>query len=209
MVAKTSPGRPKASSQNRRDQISKVAGRLFSDLGYEKTTIRLVADEAGVDPKLVMHYFGNKQRLFVATMKVPSEVHAALTLLKLTPKASWGNRIADVIWLAQKSSAIETLVGVIRASSSEPEAAEMFREFYLENLLLPMVSQLDVDHREIRAVMMSSLMAGYVFTTQIVGLADYLKLDSKKTKKLFASLVQTILTSEISKTSAKTKRAKS
>lgn len=167
MVAKTSPGRPKASSQNRRDQISKVAARLFSDLGYEKTTIRLVADEAGVDPKLVMHYFGNKQRLFVATMKVPSEVHAALTLLKLTPKASWGNRIADVIWLAQKSSAIETLVGVIRASSSEPEAAEMFREFYLENLLLPMVSQLDVDHREIRAVMMSSLMAGYVFTTKL------------------------------------------
>jgi AcrR family transcriptional regulator len=199
MVSKTSPGRPRASAQNRRDQIAKAAARLFSDLGYEKTTIRLVADAAEVDPKLVMHYFGNKQKLFVATMKVPGEVHAALTLLKLTPRASWGNRIADVIWLAQKSGAFQTLVGVLRASASEREAAEMFREFYLENMLLPMVSQLDVDNKEIRAMMMSSIMAGYGFTSEIIGLSQSLKLDSRKTKKLFANLIQTALTSQIEK----------
>lgn len=202
MVSRTSPGRPRSSAQNRRDQIAKVAARLFSDLGYEKTTIRLVADEAAVDPKLVMHYYGNKQKLFVATMKVPSEVHAALTLLRLVPKASWGSRISDVIWLAQKSGAIQTLIGVLRASASEREAAEMFREFYLENMLLPMVSQLDVDNKEIRAIMMSSIMAGFVFTTEIVGLAETLKLDNKKTKKLFANLVQTALTAEIEKPKA-------
>lgn len=185
------------SSANRQEVISKTASKLFSKLGYEKTTIRLVAEEAGVDPKLVMHYFGNKQKLFIATVKVPPEVGAALTLLKLTPKGSWGKRITDVIWVAQKSGSFQTLVGVIRASASEPEAAEMFREFYFENLLLPMVTSLDVDHRELRAVMMSSIMAGYVFNLEISKVFDAVKTTEKAKKALFASMVQSILTTKL------------
>ncbi|MFM1844700.1 MAG: hypothetical protein RI917_18 [Actinomycetota bacterium] len=197
MAKKIAPGRPRVSTKNRQDLIAKSASRLFSKLGYERTTIRLVAEDAGVDPKLVMHYFGNKQKLFMATVRVPAEVGAALTLLKLTPKASWGKRITDVIWLAQKSGAFQTLVGVIRASASEPEAAEMFREFYYDNLLLPMVSGLDVDKRELRAVMMSSLMAGYVFNLEISKIFENAKGSEKDRKTLFAALVQSILTAKI------------
>ena len=87
---KIAPGRPKVSSTNRQELITSAAGKLFSEVGYERTTIRLVAEEAGVDPKLVMHYFGNKQKLFMATVKVPSEVGAALKLLKLTPQSQLG-----------------------------------------------------------------------------------------------------------------------
>lgn len=197
MKAKLAPGRPRSSSRNRQDLIQKSAGRLFAELGYDKTTIRLVAESAGVDPKLVMHYFGSKQRLFMATIKVPQEVFAGITLLKLTPRVSWGKRIADVIWLAQKTGALQTLVGVIRASASEPEAAEMFREFYLENLLIPMMSGLDVDNKELRAVMVSSLMSGYTFTHEIIGIEGYVTSSDKQKKKLFASIVQTILTQEL------------
>jgi AcrR family transcriptional regulator len=175
----------------------KSAGQLFAELGYDKTTIRLIADAASVDPKLVMHYFGSKQKLFMSTVKVPTEVGAAITLLKLTPKKNWGKRIADVIWLAQKSGSFQTLVGVIRASASEPEAAEMFREFYLENLLLPMVSKLEVDHPELRAIMMSTVMSGFVFTQEIVGLGNLSNATEKNRKDLFANLAQTVLTSEI------------
>lgn len=192
-----SPGRPKLSSLDRQDLIRKTASRLFSQVGYDKTTIRLVAETCGVDPKLVMHYFGNKQQLFMATVKVPSEVNAALTLLKLTPRSQWGKRIADVIWLAQKNGVFQTLVGIIRASATEPTVAETFKEFYLENLLLPMVNGLDVDNKELRAVMMSSLMAGYVFNLEIIGLFEQVKSNERSRKKLFASLVQTILTQEL------------
>lgn len=197
MTSKLSPGRPRNSSRNRQEQILKSAGQLFAELGYDKTTIRLIADAASVDPKLVMHYFGSKQKLFMSTVKVPTEVGAAITLLKLTPKKNWGKRIADVIWLAQKSGSFQTLVGVIRASASEPEAAEMFREFYLENLLLPMVSKLEVDHPELRAIMMSTVMSGFVFTQEIVGLGNLSNASEKNRKDLFANLAQTVLTSEI------------
>lgn len=197
MPAKPLPGRPKLSSKNRHELISSAATKLFAEVGYERTTIRLVAETAGVDPKLVMHYFGNKQKLFMATVRVPSEVSAALMLLKLTPRSSWGKRIADVIWLAQKGGAFQTLVGVIRASASEPEAAEMFKDFYYENLLLPMVNGLDVDNRELRAVMMSSIMAGYVFNLEVTRIFEKVASSEKKRKALFAKLIQDILTFEL------------
>ena len=197
MNSQQKPGRPKGTSSERRDHILNNASKMFAELGFEKTTIRLIADRSAVDPKLVMHYFGNKQKLFMATVKVPSEVTAAVSLLKLAPRSSWGKRIADVIWLAQKSGALQTVTGVIRASASEPEAAEMFREFYLENLLVPIVSGLDVDNRELRAVMMSSLMAGYVFNTEIIKVFDVIPIDEKKRKKLLGQLIQTVLTAEI------------
>ncbi len=197
MAGKLSPGRPRSSSSDRQQLILEAATKLFADLGYEKTTIRLVAETAGVDPKLVMHYFVNKQRLFMSTVKVPKEVGKAIALLKLAPKGTLGKSITEVIWMAQKSGSLQTLVGVIRASASEPEAAEMFRQFYLDNLLIPIVRGLAVDNKELRAAMLSSLMAGYTFTHHIVGIEAFVGASEKTRKQLFAAIVQTILTSDL------------
>lgn len=133
----------------------------------------------------------------MATVKVPLEVGAALTLLKMVPRNQWGTRIADVLSIAEKSGSFQTIVGVIRASASEPEAAELFREFYVENLLAPIVNSLDIDHRELRAVMLSTLVAGYVFNREITRVFDYIPRTNRPRKKMFAALVQTILTEPI------------
>lgn len=44
--------------------ILAAARRQFGELGYERTSIRAVAAEAGIDPALVMQLFGTKERLF-------------------------------------------------------------------------------------------------------------------------------------------------
>ena len=38
--------------------------------GYDRTTIRAVAADAGIDPSMVMRYFGNKAQLFDATLAI-------------------------------------------------------------------------------------------------------------------------------------------
>src|ERR1700744_781880 len=62
---------PAPRGDNRADQrrrtearILAAAAELFVAAGYERTTIRAVAQAAGVDAGLVMHYFGSKQALF-------------------------------------------------------------------------------------------------------------------------------------------------
>jgi TetR/AcrR family transcriptional regulator, regulator of cefoperazone and chloramphenicol sensitivity len=46
-----------------RARIRDAAMRLFADQGERATTIRAVAEQAGVAPGLVSHHFGNKQGL--------------------------------------------------------------------------------------------------------------------------------------------------
>jgi AcrR family transcriptional regulator len=54
-----------------RGEIVEAAKRVFADKGYDGTSLRGVAREAGVDPALVHHYFDGKAALFVAAMALP------------------------------------------------------------------------------------------------------------------------------------------
>jgi len=193
---KRKAGRP-VSGEDKRQLIEKVARKAFASVGYDKTTIRLVAENAGVDPKLVMHYFGNKQKLFVATMKFPAQVGKGIKLLALAPDSKRGELIAE-LFLAPPAKAIhQRLVGVIRAAASEPEAAEMFRELYLRELLIPILTSIKIDNMEKRAVMLSAVFVGFVFTTEIVDLQSIGGPDDSSRKRLIGSLVQTILETKL------------
>jgi hypothetical protein len=46
-----------------REAVLAAAQRQFSKLGYDRTTMRSIATEAGVDQKLVGYFFGSKQAL--------------------------------------------------------------------------------------------------------------------------------------------------
>lgn len=62
---------PSRAERRRRSEatILDAARRLFAESGYERTTIRAVAERAGVDPALVMQNFGNKDGLFAAAVR--------------------------------------------------------------------------------------------------------------------------------------------
>ncbi|NLW81134.1 MAG: TetR/AcrR family transcriptional regulator [Desulfovibrionales bacterium] len=50
---------------SKRDRILAAAQELFADYGYAGTTMRIIAERAGVAFGLVSHYFGNKENLFL------------------------------------------------------------------------------------------------------------------------------------------------
>lgn len=54
------------SSAQTKAGILAAARELFAADGYEKATIRAIAASAGIDPSMVMRYFGNKDGLFAA-----------------------------------------------------------------------------------------------------------------------------------------------
>ncbi len=57
-------GAPK--SEQTRSRIVETALRLFSEFGFEKTTMRAVAQEAGLSPGAAYYYFGSKEELVLA-----------------------------------------------------------------------------------------------------------------------------------------------
>ncbi|MEV6345624.1 helix-turn-helix domain-containing protein [Actinoplanes sp. NPDC051851] len=67
--------------ESARDEIIRVAARLFAERGYAGTTMTLVAKAAGLRQPSLYYYFRNKEELLHATSSVnrfPAEVVAAL-----------------------------------------------------------------------------------------------------------------------------------
>ncbi|MFE4698752.1 TetR family transcriptional regulator [Streptomyces sp. NPDC056738] len=57
-------------SDRTRAVILDAARRRFAAHGFERTTIRAVAADAGIDPSMVMRYYGSKDRLFDAALDI-------------------------------------------------------------------------------------------------------------------------------------------
>ena len=55
--------------QNNRLKLLNAATAAFADLGYEGTSIRGIADDAGVSFQLISHYFGSKDDLWLETVE--------------------------------------------------------------------------------------------------------------------------------------------
>src|SRR3989441_12646048 len=68
-------------------RILAAARKHFAASGYERATIRAIAAEAGIDPALVMRYFGNKEKLFAAA----AEFDLRLPDLAAVPRGTVGS----------------------------------------------------------------------------------------------------------------------
>lgn len=65
----TAAEKPRRSDRTK-SAILTAARERFAGQGYERTTIRAVAADAGIDPSMVMRYFGSKERLFEAALTI-------------------------------------------------------------------------------------------------------------------------------------------
>ena len=53
-------------NENRRNDIIQAAEKIFTSLGFSKTTMKHIADEAGFAKGTVYNYFENKEDLYLA-----------------------------------------------------------------------------------------------------------------------------------------------
>ena len=69
---------PRSAGSDTREAILETAREQFGTLGYRATTLRGVGSAAGVDPRLVLHYFGSKRELFSAAVRLPVDPAALI-----------------------------------------------------------------------------------------------------------------------------------
>src|SRR3954468_8530488 len=86
------PGPPET-----REQIARSARALFAELGYERATFRAIAAAAGVDPALVVHFYGSKDELFRQVMQLPDAFSDALVRVAEEPGDQMGRRLAGLV----------------------------------------------------------------------------------------------------------------
>jgi AcrR family transcriptional regulator len=69
------------SMDDARSRLLDAAGPIFAEKGFKNATVREICQSAGVNVASVNYYFGEKQRLYVETVKRAHPLHAAPQLV--------------------------------------------------------------------------------------------------------------------------------
>jgi AcrR family transcriptional regulator len=154
--------------QQTQERILCAARELFSEAGYDRTTIRGVAAEAQVDPALVMHYFGSKEELFGAAIRVDLED------VVVGPEEELADRL-----LAQLGHKLEgepeAQLALLRSMLTHPQAADGVRRALSRECGQVVGTAIGGAEGALRAGLVSATMIGVIvgrYLLQLDGLKD-------------------------------------
>jgi len=156
---------PRTRGEITRENILAAARARFAADGYERATIRAIAAEAGIDPALVMRYFGNKESLFAEA----AEFDLALPAMKNTPLREAGAALAGHFFDRWENDA--GLQALLRAAASNEAAAEKMRSIFGRQVR-PAIAALtgDSSTANLRAALVATQLLGFGFARYVLRL---------------------------------------
>ncbi|KAA0021114.1 TetR/AcrR family transcriptional regulator [Antrihabitans cavernicola] len=152
-----------------RDAILDAARERFSAVGFDKASIRSIATQAGVDSALVHHYFGTKQELFVAVVRLPVDPSVVVGPIAAAPLDELGETVVRTvvgIWDSPAGAGITAAFRGVMAGGDET----LLRTFLLEIALKGVRERVD-DPRgsaEKRVALAASQMLGVFAARKIL-----------------------------------------
>lgn len=163
----TSPSSPHRSRADRRRateaRILDSARELFAEKGFDRTTIRAVAAAAGVDPALVMQYFGSKRELF-------SE---AVQALPVSPAPTDTDALVDQLLatLGLKLGGLpEGTLAMMRSMLTDPAAADHVRAALARQIDGVAATLPTAEDPELRAALIVTTLLGVTIGHQLLAL---------------------------------------
>jgi len=158
------PGRTRT-----RAQILESARQRFADLGYEQTTIRAVAEQAGVDPALVMHYFGSKEGLFQAAIDWPFDMDAAAAKIFEGDPDTVGERLVRQVCRVWEDEAMRhPLAAIVRNSLEREDVARLMSEFVAKEMVGRVVRRTGDPDSALRGALIHSALMGLAVSRYMV-----------------------------------------
>lgn len=193
-----SPAGRRPGKSGTREAILAAARERFAERGYERATIRGVADQAGVDPALVHHYFGTKEELFVEAVRPP--VRPAEVVGPLL--ASGGERIGEqvvrfflTVWDDEANRA--AMLALIRSATSNERARELLRGVIARDLVAPLARILGRPDAELRATLAASHLVGMALARYIVGVEPIASVEAETLARAMGPAVHRYLVGEL------------
>ena len=157
-TAEAVPGNGGPRSAGTRRAILEAARSAFAAHGYDQTTIRSVAATAGVDPSMVMRYFGSKAGLFTAA----STTHLQPPDLSAVPAGQRGEALVrHIVERWDDAASRDELMLLMRTAVTSDAVAEQLQTVLRQMIIGPVAAlgASDADER------------GGFIATQLLGLA--------------------------------------
>lgn len=158
-------------SEDTRAAILAAARTAFGERGYEGASIRDIASRAGVDGALVHHYFGSKQRLFLAASEFPVDVSVVVPQILAGPPETMGERLVRaVVGIWDRPEVRPLLLGILRSATTDPIAAAMLRGLLTDGPIGAIARSIGGPNASARASLAGTQLVGLVLARYVVAL---------------------------------------
>jgi AcrR family transcriptional regulator len=187
------PGRP-AGAGDTRQVILDAARAEFAAKGYDAASVRAIARAAGVDPALVHHYFGPKEKVFVAAMDLPIAPGDALPDVLAGGVEGLGERLVRLFLSLWSDPAFRgPMLGMLRSASTGEQGAAMLREFVSGAMLGRVGAVLEGPDAALRVNLAAAQMVGVVLLRFVVGVEPLASATDEEVVALVAPTLQRYL----------------
>lgn len=169
--------------------ILRAARERFAAQGYERTTIRAVASDAGIDPSMVMRYYGNKEGLFAAAVSVDLGLPEPASL----PRDDIGRAlVARFLDLWEEN---EVLTALLRVGATNQAGAERMQGIFREQVM-PVAVRVcpDPEQAPARAALAATQLLGLALTRYVLRLPPTVALAREEILAWLAPTIQRYLT---------------
>ena len=162
-------------------------------MGYDRATMRSIASAAGVDPALIVHFFGSKEALFREVTALPPVLESVIKSIAESPREEVGRRFAQaVVAMLENPETRLVVLARIRAAASHAEAAELVRELVSRDIGL-LTSALTDDAPETRAVLVGTQIVGLAFARYVVAVEPIASMATAELVDVLAPTFQRLL----------------
>lgn len=154
-----------------RAAILEAARLAFADRGYDAVSVRGIAREAGVDPALVHHYFGSKDRLFTASLAVPIAPADVVPVVLGDDLTGAGERVVTMFLTLWDDEATRLpLLAVLRSAIVQEQMAVTLREFFEREVIARIAERVQLDRPALRATIAAAHMMGLLIARYVLHL---------------------------------------
>jgi len=174
-----------------RDAILVATRRRFATRGYEATSLRSIASEAGVDPALLIHYFKTKQGLFLAAMEPPfPPLVLSGDLRSLSRREAAEMLVRRYLAAVDSDEGRNAILALVRSAVSNEQAATLLRESHA-NELARSVRELTRDgDGEMKAALVAAQLIGIAMLRHVVGVDRLARGDPEKIVATAAPMIE-------------------
>jgi AcrR family transcriptional regulator len=189
------PGNP-----DTREAILVAARDAFAERGFDGASIRAIATSAGVDPALVHHYFGAKEQLFLAAMRLPVNPGELLPDVVAEGPERVGERLLRTFLTVWDSPAGTAGAAMLRSATSSEWSARLLREFLTTQILRRVQRMLGLPaspETQLRLSLAASQMMGLAMARYIIKVEPMASAPRETLVQAIAPTIQRYLTGDI------------
>ncbi|GII92173.1 TetR/AcrR family transcriptional regulator [Sinosporangium siamense] len=157
--------RPRDRDATRR-RILDAAIRLFSELGYDQVTMRLLAAEAEANVALINRYFGSKRELFAEVLEQQGKFPGMLDKAHDDLPRHLAEFVAERLFAERDDNPV---ISAVNRTGASPEVQEILRERMITAILDPLAARLPGPDAHLRATVAAALIMGSGTVHRLLG----------------------------------------